>query len=392
MKTNLADAHWPLPDGIEETLPDEAWQLEGMRRRILDVYRTWGYRLTIPPMVEYLDSLLADASEDLAARTFKLTDPLSGRLIGIRADMTGQAARIAATHSCSHRPTRLCYLGTVLHTRAEGYHGSRAPIQLGAELYGNTSIEGDAEVISLMLETLDQAGVGKIHLDLGHVGIMRGLVRHARLTEEIAEKLFVALQRKSGFEISDILLETDAGSPAGDMFRALADLNGDMSILGEARRMLAPAGKEVTHSLAELETLAGVVCRRHPKHEVHIDLAELRGYRYHAGVTFAAFTPGRGQEIARGGRYEMGDRSRRGLPGTGFSMDLKSLLRHREPSTFTDESPVFAPPTDDPNLDAEIRRLRAMGTIVVQLFPGQAFESGPQARCLVQKDKNWLVE
>ncbi len=392
MTVDEVNSQWLLPDGIEEMLPDEAWALEGMRRRILDLYRTWGYRLVAPPMVEYLDSLLLDAGEDLAAKTFKLTDPTSGRLIGVRADMTGQAARIAATHASADQPMRLCYLDTVLHTHAEGFSGSRAPIQLGAELYGTTSVAGDAEIISLMLETLNEAGAGKIHLDLGHVGIMRGLLRYAGLPTGIAEKLFVSLQRKSGFEIDDLLPDTIASSSARTMFRMLTELNGDTSILREARSVLAPAGEDVAQCLSELETLAEVISKSHPRHEVHIDLAELRGYRYHAGLVFAAFVPGRGQEIARGGRYEMGDRSRRGRPGTGFSMDLKSLLTKWEMNSSEDPPPIFAAHRDDPDLDKEIRRLRATGAVVIRVFPGQMFEAAGGKRLLVKKAGNWRVE
>jgi ATP phosphoribosyltransferase regulatory subunit len=131
---------WLLPEGIDEALPEQAEALEKMRRGILDLYHSWGYELVMPPFIEYLESLLTGTGHDMDLQTFKLTDQLSGRMMGVRADMTPQVARIDAHRLKRDVPTRLCYLGTVLNTRPDGFAGTRSPLQVGAEIYGHDGI------------------------------------------------------------------------------------------------------------------------------------------------------------------------------------------------------------------------------------------------------------
>src|SRR5688572_9257888 len=285
---------WLLPAGIDEVLPQEARQLETLRRKLLDLYDSWGYELVIPPMIEYLESLLTGTGSDLDLQTFKLIDQLNGRMMGVRADMTPQVARIDARRLATEVPTRLCYMGTVLHTRPDGFAGSRSPYQVGAELYGHAGPQSDAEILSLLLETLKATGINDIYLDLGHVGIFRGLSHQIGLSAEQETQLFDMLQRKALPEIDTYLRELDVKSGFKKMLSALANLNGGAEVLAEARKVLKPAGKGVITLVDYLEEVASALELRVPGIPLHYDLAELRGYRYQTGIVFAAFVPGHG--------------------------------------------------------------------------------------------------
>ncbi len=363
---------WLLPDGIEELLPDEAARLERLRRRLLDTCIAWGYRQVVPPLIEFLDSLLIGAGHDLELQTFKLTDPLSGRLLGVRADMTPQVARIDAHNLKSDLPTRLCYVGTVLRAYADPLQPARSPVQIGAELYGYAGPEADLEVIRLMLEVLAQAGILAVHLDLGHVGIYRGLAAQAGLDPEAEAALFAVLQRKSKPDLQQFLGQCRCDPVHRAQLAALIDLNGDFEVLDQARHQLRQAPPSV---LAHLDTLTEVARRLrslHPSLPIHFDLAELRGYHYHTGLVFAALVAGVGREIARGGRYDgIGAAFGRARAAVGFSADLKQLLRLAVSAEDGTPRRVLAPPGDDPELLEAIRRLRVEGCQVVQLLPGQ---------------------
>lgn len=363
---------WLLPEGIEEVLPEQANRLEQLRRKLLDTYASWGYDLVIPPLIEYLESLLTGTGNDLDLQTFKLTDQLTGRLMGVRADMTPQVARIDAHQLNRETPTRLCYIGTVLHTRTDGFAGSRSPLQVGAELYGHAGIESDVEVLMLMLETLDLSGVDKPFVDLGHVGIYRELVKQAVLDKEQEAILFDSLQRKANTEISALLNEWKLESKIAKAITALTRLNGDESILAEAKSVLKNAGKGVANALDELTNISELLKSRLPELDIHYDLAELRGYNYHTGLVFAAYVAGRGQAVALGGRYDdIGEVFGRARPATGFSTDLKTLLSL---STYKNNqvAGIYAPADNDPALQKEITKLRQQGEQVICALPGQS--------------------
>jgi ATP phosphoribosyltransferase regulatory subunit len=365
---------WLLPEGIEELLPPQAERLETVRRDLLDLYRTWGYELVITPFIEYLESLLTGTGSDLDLQTFKLTDQMTGRTMGIRADITPQAARIDAHQLCRESPTRLCYIGTVLHTRTDGLAGSRSPLQIGAELYGHSGPESDVEILRLMLETLGRTGVGDVYLDLGHVGIFRGLAHRAGLDARQEAALFDALQRKAVPEIEALLDALAVDDTIIRMFGTLPELSGD-EVLERADRVLADAGDEVKLALANLRDVAELVRSALPNVPLHFDLSELRGYHYHSGVVFAAFVPGRGREIAVGGRYDrIGEVFGRARPATGFSADLRTLLQLGSPSPSAREpnrGGYLAPWSDEPSLKALIADLRAAGHRVICVLPGQ---------------------
>ena len=373
----MENERWILPEGIEEVLPPDARRLEELRRGLLDLYHNWGYELVMPPFVEFLESLLTGTGRDLDLQTFKLTDQLTGRLMGVRADITPQAARIDAHQLRRDLPTRLCYLGTVLHTRPDGFADSRSPLQIGAELYGHAGPESDVEILCLMMKTLQLAGIGDIYLDLGHVGIFRGLAAQAGLDGDQEAALFDALQRKAVPEIQGLLSGFGCVGEPARMLGVLAELNGD-DALTRSRGELARASDDVQQALAYLERVAEMIRRWLPKTPLHFDLAELRGYRFHTGAVFAAFVPGTGQEIARGGRYDdIGKIFGRARPATGFSADLKGLMRlsGRDEATLPESDAVFAPWSEDQALHQRIQELRAQGVRVVRGLPGQVGEA-----------------
>jgi len=388
---------WLLPDGVEEALPDTAWRLERLRRRILDLYARRGYDFVIPPVIEYLDSLLIGAGHDLELDTFKLVDQVSGRMMGIRADMTPQVARIDAHRLARDVPVRLCYVGAVVHTRPGPFGGGRSPLQVGAELYGHGGLEADLEVLELLLSTLDTAGVdGNRCLDLGHVGIVRALAAVTGLDAEDEAALFEMLQRKSSPEIGARLDALGLAPRADAMWRGLVDLHGGPDVLDRARTLLAPAGDEVLEAIEHLARLGDAVAARHADAQLHFDLAELRGYHYHTGVVFAVYLPGEGEEIARGGRYDgIGAAFGRARPATGFSTDLRRLAvcGPRDELAYWPGA-IAAPPDPDPDLAYRIDELRAAGERVITMLPGQV--GGPAEmgcdRQIVRCGDNWTVE
>jgi len=390
----MKSKRWLLPEGIEEVLPEQARQLEGLRRRLLDLFDRWGYELVMPPLIEYLESLLVGTGNDLDLQTFKLTDQLTGRTMGVRADMTPQVARIDAHHLKRPVPTRLCYFGTVLHTRPDGFAGSRSLLQVGAELYGHAGIESDLEVLRLMVETLRQVGIDQPYLDLGHVGIYRGLVAQAGLDQEQETELFDALQRKAKPEIRSLVEAWQLAADDARMLQALADLNGDRRVLDDAATQLAGASDEVQAALAKLQQIAAALQQVLPDLKLHFDLAELRGYRYHTGAVFAAYAPGRGQAIAVGGRYDgIGKAFGQARPATGFSTDLRTLvaLAAETPPPVT---AIFAPADADADLRDKIAELRAAGERVIMALPGQpggAAEMGCD-RQLVRTAQGWAIK
>ena len=389
----VKDDRWLLPEGIVEMLPEQAGHLERLRRRLLDVFHCWGYDLVMPPLIEYLDSLLVGTGSDLDLQTFKLIDQLTGRLMGVRADMTPQVARIDAHVLKGEAPTRLCYLGPVLHTRPQGFARSRAPLQVGAELYGHQGIESDVEILRLMVETLKVCGVAQIHIDVGHVGIYRGLVEDAGLDNGQEDLLFGALQRKARPEIEEYLSGWQVAAAKRHRLLALVDLNGDVQVLDEARDVLSGAGPGVQAALKNIRDIAGLAQCYIGDLPLYFDLAELRGYRYQTGVVFAAFVPGHGQEIARGGRYDnIGKAFGRARPATGFSSDLKTLEQLSE-LVAGPVSGIWAPPVEDPRLDRRIAQLRSEGERVVQGLPGQAGEIADSGcdRLLEWRDDAWQL-
>jgi ATP phosphoribosyltransferase regulatory subunit len=377
----LNEENWLLPEGIDEVFPEEAERLEQLRRKIIDLFASWGYRLVMPPLIEFIESLLTGLGHDVDLQTFKIIDQISGRLMGIRADMTPQVARIDARSLGSEAPTRLCYMGTVLHTQSDHLEKSRSPLQVGAELYGHAGNASDLEVIRLMLEMLAIAGIDNVHLDLGHVGIYRELARQAGLDAQLEAELFEILQRKDHPELVSLLSRLPVSDASAEMLQALIDLNGHEGVIDKAAKRLASASEPVHRALTDLDSISRSLTALFPALRINFDLAELRGYHYKTGVVFAAFVPGYGREIARGGRYDdIGRVFGRARPATGFSADLKILARL---ANGTDDGfgglRIFAPAAADPDLHEEVRNLRAAGHTVIQELSGQTGEAGEMA-------------
>ena len=385
---------WLLPDGFEETLPARASQLERLRRRLIDLFDSWGYDLVVTPFIEYAETLRTGAGQDLDLQTFKLVDQLSGRLLGVRADMTPQVSRIDAHHLRCDHPVRLCYLATVLRATRDARSGSRSPIQVGAELFGHEGVESDGEVLLLMLETLACAGLADLHLDIGHVGIYRALAEQAGLAPDQEAVLHETLQRKAHDEVRACLARFGTAPQPAALLARLGELNGGLEVLDEAREALAAAGSQVAAHLERLDALAALVRAARPQVPLHFDLAELRGYRYHTGVVFGALVPGHGQEVARGGRYDsVGREFGHARPATGFSADLKTLVELGGEAPPAPRRGVYAPWSAADGFGVEVARLRAAGERVVYGLPGQ-HGGAAELHCdrvLVHEGGGWAV-
>ena len=379
---------WQLPDGVEEVLPAQAAVVEGLRRQLLDLYHSWGYQLVIPPLVEFTESLLIGLGKDLDLLTFRMTDQLSGRTLGVRADITPQVARIDAHSLAQPGVTRLCYAGSVLHTRPKSLMASRSPIQVGAELYGDDSLAADLEIIQLMLATLDAAGVRRITLDLGHVGVYEAVLAAAALDGEREAEVFDALQRKSRPDLEQALAGVEAASAS--LITGLLDLHGDEAMLGLARERLAEHAPAALQAVATLEAMASSLLAVRPDLQLYFDLAELRGYHYHTGIVFAAYAPGHGQALANGGRYnDVGRVFGRARPATGFATDLKALMSLMPPLQ-PPQGAIDAPSSQAPGLLEAIRHLRASGEVVIARLG-----ASPDPRCtrtLVENNGEWRVQ
>lgn len=384
---NQAD-RWLLPDGIEELLPPEATQLECVRRTLLDTFAQWGYELVIPPQLEYLESLLTGVGSDLNLHTFKVTDQLTGRLMGVSADITPQVARIDAHSWPKDGINRLSYCGPVLHTRAQSLLSSRAPIQIGAELFGESAACADVEVMSLLVESLKAAGLKDIHLDLGHVGIYQALVEAASLSEDAQSQIFENLNDKSVTEYNLLVEQYVTDEALKAAFISLLSMNGGIEVLEQAQGLSKVA--DVSASLSNLNSICEILSKRFPEVNIFIDLAELRGFDYHTGVVFAAYVAGHGQAIAQGGRYDdTGSVFGRSRAATGFSADLKQWVKLTNNDVPTQDA-IFAPVDTDWSAVSE---LRAQGKRVISGL--SSTDSPATFGCtlvLTEKNGQWIVE
>ena len=376
--------NWLLPENFEDILPPQAQRIERMRARLLELFRVHGYQLVIPPMLEYLESLLTGTGHDLDLRTFKLVDQLSGRMMGVRADITPQVARIDAHLLNRKGVTRLCYAGSVLLTRPRGLDSTREPLQVGAEIYGHPGIQSDLEIQELLVDSLAACGISGARLDVGHVAVFRAICRHGGVGAELESELYEALEAK---DLPTLRVVTQALPKATrKALLALPELYGDGAMLDRARRAL-PRYPEIDAALKSLKVLS-----RSGRIPVSFDLADLRGYHYHSGVVFAAYAPGVPNAVALGGRYdEVGKAFGRARPATGFSMDLRDLARIAPHEAQA--AAIRAPYSSDPRLAAAIRKLRTAGEVVVVGLPGQTAEraQSERERELVKRGGKWTV-
>lgn len=376
---------WLLPEAIEDILPAEAERIEHLRRTLLDEFRVHGYELVVPPLLEYLESLLTGSGRDMDLRTFKLVDQLSGRTMGIRADITPQVARIDAHLLNRKGVARLCYCASVLHTLPASLTATREPLQIGAELYGHAGLEADVEIIRLLARALSLAGVTASRIDLGHMGVFRALAARTGGDVELEQELFAALQTKDLPGLRELV--AGVAEPARSALLALPECYGDAQALERAARLL-PQEVEIGQALDDLRRLAEAL-RELP---ISFDLADLRGYHYHSGVVFAAYCAAHPGAIALGGRYDkVGKAFGRGRPATGFTMDLRDLAQLG--GTPVRPGAILAPWGEGADLRAAIEALRAQGEVVVEALPGHEgswAETGCDRR-LVKQDGRWQV-
>ncbi len=375
-------SRWLLPEGIADVLPHEAAHLERLRRTLLDLYVSFGYEQVFPPLIEYLDSLLTGTGRDLDLRTFKLVDQLSGRQLGLRADITPQTARIDAHILNRSGVVRLCYAGAVLHTRPAHPLASREPLQVGAELYGFAGLAADAEVQRLAVESLRRADVQTVHVDLGHTGITRALLAADAAAGGRADDLLAALSAKDVPSLRELSASLAPATRQG--LESLTRMHGEPSkVLAEARRTL-PALPAVAQALDDLAWLAARV----PADRVTIDLSDLHGYRYYTGVNFAAYGSAPAA-LLRGGRYDdIGRAFGRARPATGFSIDMRELTRgNGQP----ERRAILAPSDDDAALEQEVARLRAQGAVVVQQLGAETVDADTAPDELRRIDGRWQV-
>lgn len=376
--------NWVLPEYIEDILPPEARGIESLRARLLELFRVHGYELVMPPLLEYLESLLTGTGHDMDLRTFKLVDQLSGRTMGLRADITPQVARIDAHLLNREGVTRLCYCGPVLHTLPAGLTSTREPLQIGAEIYGHGGIESDLEIQRLLAQALKLCRLSNVRLDIGHVAVFRALAQRGGVSAGLEADLFAGLQAKDVSALQALTKGLDKATRGAILL--LPELYGGREVIARARREL-PKHAEITRALAELDRLTAT-----EDIPVSIDLADLRGYHYHSGAAFAVYCAGLSNAIALGGRYDgVGKAFGRARPATGFTLYLLDLARlaPAEPAPGC----IRAPRISDPALDAAMASLRAAGEVVIQELPGHENE-GDEGRCereLVKQKGKWQV-
>jgi ATP phosphoribosyltransferase regulatory subunit len=377
---------WLLPEYIEDILPAEAARIERLRRVILDLFASFGYELVMPPLLEYLESLLTGTGHDLDLRTSKLVDQLSGRMMGVRADITPQVAGIDAQLLNRAGVTRLCYCGSVLHARPAGLAATREPLQLGAEVYGHAGVESDLEIQRLLCRALALAGVQGARLDIGHVAVFRSIVRAGGVGAERESELFEALQKKDRSALGELARGLEPSTRKA--LRLLPELYGARDVLEVAQKRLPPL-PPLRRALATLRALADAC-----PIAASFDLGELRGYHYHSGVVFDAYCDGVVGPVARGGRYdEVGKAFGRPRPATGFSIDLRELAGAA--ATLPARAPILAPCANgNARLGEKIDALRRAGEVVIEQLPGQP-RSRSEPGCtrqLVRRGRDWIVK
>ena len=380
--------NWLLPEFIEDVLPTEAARIEQLRRDLLDLFKVHGYQYVIPPTLEYLESLITGTGSDLDLATFKVVDQLTGRLMGIRADMTPQAARIDAHMLNQQGVSRLCYAGTVLRTKPDGLARTREPLQVGAELFGHAGIESDIEIQRLMIKALQLLGLEDIHIDFSHVAIFESLVKAGNIGADLEQALYGALQSKDKAAVATLVKDLDA--PIQQALLSLTELNGDVSVLDKALKAL-PGLPEIAQALANLSAVANKLGDLNV--QVSFDLGELRGYHYHSGIVFAAYAQGYTGPVALGGRYdEVGIAFGRARPATGFSIDLRGIVTALAPAHLP--KAILAPEDNDAALLAKIEALRNEGLVVIQVLPHAQVDAA-ELNCdtaLVFRDGEWHIE
>jgi ATP phosphoribosyltransferase regulatory subunit len=378
---------WTLPDYVEDMLPDEAVYLESLRRSILDLYQTHGYLYVIPPMLEYIESLNGNG-QDMDLDTFKVVDQLTGRLMGVRADITPQVARIDAHLIQNDEVTRLSYAGSVLRTKPASFLQSREPFQIGAELYGFKGIEADLEIQTLLIKTLSTIGIQNPVIDFNHLDIFTSLIASSNMERDQLDLLYQAMQKKDKSEVIGLTKSLDKKNR--DALIELVSLYGDVNVLEEAEKLL-PQDQAIKSALQFLNQLDQALKNNQIK--VSYDLSDIRGYQYHNGLVFSVYADQCYSPIALGGRYDnIGAPFGRNRPATGFTMDLKNIV-----TLFPNgkkAKAILAPQGSERDLQNAIESLRQQGeTVAIDLFGDMNAKQNNCDRILMQDaNKAWKVK
>ncbi|WP_180003993.1 MULTISPECIES: ATP phosphoribosyltransferase regulatory subunit [unclassified Acinetobacter] len=380
---------WLLPDGVADVLPEQAQVIESLRREALDFLASRGYQLVYTPFIEYIESLssLSESNQDLDLATFKVIDQLSGRLLGVRADMTPQVARIDAHVHPVEGVARYCYAGTVLHTKPQGFNTTRAPLQLGAELFGSDSIDADVELIDVMINLLAKAGhADGIHLDLGHVGLFRSMVKQAGLSKAVERQLSDLYQRKALPELAEFTQKL----PFGQDFYTLGRFASDLDALQANLSAEVLNNEAFKLAFDAVKSTQAAIQARWPDLHIGIDVVELRSYHYHTGLMYAVYAPNRAAPLAQGGRYDgIGEHFGRARPATGFSCDLYALTAGQVQKSQV----LVAPKGIEADLLKAIEAARTEGFSVVQLLGNDDLNSAPYAtHQLVNANGEWTIK
>ena len=380
---------WLLPEHIADVLPAQARRVEDLRRAMLDRARGYGFELVIPPLLEHIDSLLTGTGGELDLKTFKLVDQLSGRMLGLRADTTPQAARIDAHLLNREGITRLCYCGPVLHTRPAGLSATREPLQFGAEIFGHPGLEADLEAAELALDCLQAARAEPLVIDLADARVLRGVLAGVPLDAAALQDVVQALSEKDASALAQLTRHAPEEARRG--LQGLLRLYGGDEVLQAARAEL-PQRPLVQQALDQLQWLASHLRAAFPALRIGFDLSDMSGYAYYSGARFAVYGAGSSEALARGGRYdEVGSVFGRNRPAVGFSLDVKALAEVGGP--LPTPAAIRAPWGEDAALRAAVRRLRESGETVLAMLPGQEPEA--QAfdcdRELVQVDGRWVL-
>ncbi len=389
----MQQSTWFTPDGLEDLLPPQAQKLEYYRRKLMDGFNLSGYDLVLPPLAEFTDSLLTGTARHMAVDTCRFTDQESGKMMGVRADMTPQVARIVSNRlKASDGISRLCYAGEVLKTRNNKAKGSRSPIQLGAEIFGHADVESDIEIIELMLESMQMLNLENSKLSLGHVGIVDELISLAGLNEGQTAQLIDILERKALPEYEQFLTEITLPETVANAFTALLSFCGEASkVIVQAKACLSPISSTLNDAVERLDTVITFLRAMH-SNPIHLDLADIRGYQYHTGIIFACYSAnGFLLPICKGGRYDnIGSEFGLALPATGFSLDLRLALDLLAPVEPAEKGCVYAPLQADKNLQEKIVELKVSGLKVVKVLDMTQLNTGDQF--LSNASGQWVIE
>ncbi|AFQ24022.1 ATP phosphoribosyltransferase regulatory subunit [Candidatus Portiera aleyrodidarum] len=380
-----------LPDGIKEILPPQSINIENLRKKLLNLYYKYGYNLIIPPHIEFLETLLNVVGYDLELQTVKLIDMLSGKLIGLSADSTPQIARIDSNVLKNKGPYRVCYCTNVFRAFLDEDQNDleRTPIQVGIELLGYKGLEADIEIIILTIKSLIVSGAKHINLSVGHIGIYKVLVKKSKIKKKYLKQLFEAIDNKSYTDVDLLIDKINVDFKVRKIFKLLPKLHGDFKIIQKAYKTISYI-KEIKVLLDELKEIYKLINKKVKNISIYFDLSDLKGYQYHNGFIFTAYVSGVVKPLAKGGRYDIGQKYGKQRPATGCTFDLNLLISLHEKQENIKEG-ILAPFLEDKKLEKKINELRFYGEQVIHELPGVCTKENNCNRKLCLIKKEWQI-